>query len=502
MNRRFVIAAAALFASLGLCAQRYNGVAGGNPWNGGVNVCGIRQDTTVQSVSYAELSGHFIGGTFKSSSQPTTAWTVGAVAKKLVHLKQFSMIGSFSFEEFQGKGMAGSMFITPGCYPVDVIEFTPGPKSRQKYSFTGGVSVDVAPQWRIGAKMDFLSANYAKRKDVRHTNYRLEMTVAPGVQWHSGDFAVGLNYIFNKNSESVKAEQIGTAESSYYAFLDKGNLYGTYEIWSGSGTHLSEEGVNGFPVSELAHGVAAQFSWKDFYAQVQYRHRNGKAGEKDHIWFRFPGNEASFNLSWKCRRDYGSHSVKLDGSWLRQTSFETVLEKVTAGGVTNVHEYGSNQVYDRVTYTLRPAYTLSMKPFSLSASLMLKFQDELSSPMYPYLYGQKMFVALATVGVKVPVKGFTPGLDLSYGDGSFSNTESLASENSGVTTQPYKLQKYWAGQMDYLTACKLVFHPYLVYTFKMGLYLGAEATVTRAFKLEIIPGNVRYDTSIKLGYSF
>lgn len=502
MSRKLFIAAVALFASLSLSAQRYYGVVGGNGWNSGINVCGIRQDTTVRAVSFAELNGHYIGGTFKSSSQPTSAWTVGATARTLVHLKQFSMIGAFSFEEFQGKGMAGSMFITPGCYPVDVIEFTPGRKSRQKYSFEGGISVDVAPQWRIGAKMDFLSANYAKRKDVRHTNYRLDMTIAPGVQWHSGDLAIGLNYVFNKNSESVKAEQIGTGESSYYAFLDKGNLYGTYEIWSGSGTHLSEPGVNGFPVSELAHGAAAQVSWKGFFAQVQYRHSNGKVGEKDFVWFRFPGNEVSFNLAYNCRRDYGSHAARLEGKWRRQTSFETVLEKVTSGGVTNVHEYGSNQVYDRATFSLRPAYSLSMKKVSLSASLLLNFQNELSSPMYPYMYRQKMFQVLAQVGVKVPVKGFTPGLDLYYGDGSFSNIDQYASFDSGVQTTPYKLEKYWAGQMEYLTTSKLVFHPYLVYTFKMGIFLGAEATVTRAFNLKVIPGNVRYDVSIKLGYSF
>lgn len=502
MIRKLSILLVTLLCCTGLSAQKYFGVVKGNLWNDGINVCGIRQDTTVSAVSFAEISGHFIGGKFKSSSQPSTAWTVGATARTLVHLKQFSMTGAFSFEEFEGKGMAGSMFITPATYPVDLIEFTPGAKSRQKYAFEGGISVDVAPQWRVGGKMDFLSANYSKRKDLRHTNYRLEMTVTPGVQWHSGDIAVGLNYVFHKNSESVKAEQIGIAESSYYAFLDKGNLYGKYEIWSGSGTHLNEPGVNGFPVSELAHGVAAQFSWKDLFAQVQYRHSSGKAGEKDFVWFRFPGDEVSFTAAWRCGKDYGNHIIRLEGKWRKQTSFETVLEKVNVGGVTTVREYGSNAVYSRETLSVRPSYSVSARRFSLSASLLLNFTDELSSPMYPYLFGQKMFQVLAVVGAKVPVKGFTPGFDLSYGDGSFSNTESLASENSGITTTPYKLEGYWAGQMDYLTTSKFVFHPYLVYSFKMGIYLGAEATVTRAFNLKIIKGNVRYDTSIKVGYSF
>ena len=66
--------------------------------------------------------------------------------------------------------------------------------------------------------------------------------------YHSDHYAIGFSYIFSKNSESVSAEEIGTAATPYYAFLDKGLMYGAYEAWSGSGVHLSESGINGFPI--------------------------------------------------------------------------------------------------------------------------------------------------------------------------------------------------------------------------------------------------------------
>ena len=77
--------------------------------------------------------------------------------------------------------------------------------------------------------------------------------------YHSGDMAIGFSYILGKNSESVKAEVIGTAENSYNAFLDKGLMYGAYEAWDGSGIHLSES------------GVPCNFNGKDFTEMLNTR---------------------------------------------------------------------------------------------------------------------------------------------------------------------------------------------------------------------------------------
>ena len=281
----------------GISAQTYDIVERRNSWNAGANVTGIMMENT--NTSYAELYGSNNQGDFRNSYEASKTWSAGATAKSITHLKDYSLIGSFSFDHTSGKDMSGSMFIHPGFYPVDILEFTPGRKDLQTYSFMGGIATNLNPNWRLGGKIDFASANYSKRKDVRHTNYRLDLQVAPGIMYHSGELAIGLSYIFGKNSESVKAEVIGTAESLYNAFLDKGLMYGAYETWNGSGIHLSESGINGFPIKELSHGGALQFQWKGFYGDIEYTHSSGSAGERETIWFKFPTDRITSHISYR-----------------------------------------------------------------------------------------------------------------------------------------------------------------------------------------------------------
>ena len=289
MNKaRYILAVSLLLCGLAASAQRvpdrdpavltYDRVIGNNLWNGSRNITGIRQDTV--SRSYAELSGNYVSGGFRDTWEAARSWEAGAMTASIRHMERISLKGSFSFRQTEGYDMCGSMFLNPGFYPVDVLEFTPGRKTRQTYSFDGGIAYDISDTWRIGAAMDFESANMAKRKDLRHTNWWLDMTVAPSFMFHKGDFSAGASYIMRKTSESIKAEQIGIAESSYYAFLDKGLMYGEYSVWSGSGLHLSEAGVNGFPVRDISHGAAVQLQYKGLFAEVEYLNRRGVIGEK------------------------------------------------------------------------------------------------------------------------------------------------------------------------------------------------------------------------------
>lgn len=291
----------------GASAQTYDIIERRNSWNTGENVTGIRMDSI--SSSYAELYGKNNHGDFHHSYEAEKSWNTGAIAKSITHLKGYSLTGSFSFDHTSGKDMSGSMFIQPGFYPVDILEFTPGRKDLQRYAFMGGIASDIAPNWRLGGKVDFAASNYSKRKDLRHTNYRLDLKVAPSVMYHSGDLAIGFSYIFSKNSESIKAEVIGTTENSYNAFLDKGLMYGAYEAWDGSGIHLSESGINGFPIKELSNGGALQLQWKGFYGDIEYTYSSGSAGERDAIWFKFPTHRIASHLSYHSNREKRTFST-------------------------------------------------------------------------------------------------------------------------------------------------------------------------------------------------
>lgn len=145
------------------------------------------------------------------------------------HLKKVSFSGGFGYDYFDGRNMCGSMFTEPGYYPVDILEFTPGRKVREDYTFTGGVSAVLGNRWTGGLRVEFEARNYAKRKDLRHKNTRLDFEFSPGVMYHAGRFAVGAVYIVGTNSEKVAAEGVGPGADLYEAFFDRGLLYGSLE---------------------------------------------------------------------------------------------------------------------------------------------------------------------------------------------------------------------------------------------------------------------------------
>ena len=497
---RNISALVLLLCGLTVSAQRYERVVKDNFWNSSRNVSGIRQDSV--SRSYAEAYGKYEAGGFRDTWQATEGWSAGAATASIRHLERLSLKGSFSFEQAEGYGMCGSMFIDPGFYPVDVLEFTPGRKTLQTYAFDGGFSYDLSSAWRIGAAMDFESSNMAKRKDLRHTNWKLDMTVAPGLMYHSGDFAIGGIYIFRKTSESIKAEQVGTSESSYYAFLDKGLMYGVYSVWSGSGLHLSEAGVNGFPVKDFSNGAALQMQYKGFFAEAEYLRTNGTIGEKEYIWFRFPGDELGAVLGYKQEGERFRHHARIGFGWKGLSLDESILEKVSENGVTTVHNHGSNRILTKETISLSPEYELVGKAFELLAVADLRWENGLSSQMYPFVFTQKLMSWKAGAEALIHMHSFDLGAGIALGGGSVNEASDKVNEDSGVQTTPFRLEEWYASHMEYLTATRSEASLSLRYNFQNGIYLQAEGFWIHGFDLPQTTGSDRLTTALRIGYNF
>lgn len=491
MNRFLKITAAMLLIPLAASAQPFEKAMRSNLWNDGSNANGIRQDS--RSISYAELYGGFKSGDYRDTYEYAKGWTAGAKAASVQHLSKFSMSGSFGFEQTQGYDMCGSMFIKPGFYPIDALEFTPGRKTLQTYTFSGGISVDLGPNWQIGGKIDFESSNLAKRKDLRHTNYRLDFEVAPGILYHNGDFAFGLNYIFSKNSETANAEQIGTGKESLFAFLDKGMMYGAYELWTGSGVHLSDAGVAGLPLTENIHGAAAQISWKGVFAEAMWRHRKGFSGEKQYIWYRFPGNDTKLTLGYDINK---KHLLRLVWSSFSQNNNETVLEKVTVGGVTNVVEHGSNLLSQRRNSSIRQEYDFYGDKLEFREYLNFGWRDSQCSPMYPFVYGQRISDVSAFADVLGHLGRWDLALGVLYSQARCTEESRTVASDSGVATEPFRLDDWNKAHMDYICNPSMTFLPRVRLNFGPGLYAelaGLAATDFAAF---------RGGATLKFGYNF
>ena len=495
---RYICALCLLICSMVVSAQTYERVLRGNLWNDSKNIVGVRQDTV--SRSYAELFAGYEGGEFRDPSQARQGWSAGAVTSSIRHLEKMTLKGSFSFVQTEGYDMCGSMSIHPGFYPVDVLEFTPGRKTLQTYALDGGISYDVAPNWRIGAMMDFEAANMAKRKDLRHDNWWLDMTVSPGVMYHAGDFAVGVNYIFRKTSETIKADQVGTSESSYYAFLDKGMMYGVYAPWTGSGLHLQEYGVNGFPVKDFSNGAALQMQYKGLFAEAEYVRTSGVIGEKEYIWFLFPGDAVNAKVGYKHVGQKYQHYARLGFGWTGRKLDENVLEKVTSNGVATVIQHGSNTIAMERGWSLSPEYELVSDKVEVLAYADVSMMDKLSSQMYPYLYTQSLLVWRAGLKALFHVGRLDVGFGLEYGNGNVNEDERLMSQGSGVYASPFRLEDWYDLQMEYALAQRQKVGLSVRYNFWKGLYVEAEGNWLQG--TGTLTAGSRYDASLKFGYNF
>lgn len=474
--------------------------SGRNFWNSGRNAAGVRQDTV--SISCAEIGGRYVSGGFRDYADAVSSWSAGAKAATIMHLKSLSLTGAFSFGNFSGSGMCGSMSVRPGYYPVDVLEFTPGEKTRQNYSFSGGISVDLGQAWRLGGRIDFTGANYTKRKDLRHTGYLLDMTVVPSVMYHGEDWAAGISAVFNKNSETICAEQLGISSSTYYAFLDKGLMYGAYESWEGSGVHLSESGINGFPVRELQYGGAVQFQWKELYAELEYLYADGKAGEKQTVWFLFPGHTISLKAGYSFGTGAVRNCLRLSVDWKRQLNHETVLDKVTEGGVTTTEVYGSNPVSERRMFSVRPEYGLEAESVNLVAGLEISSLARQVSPMYPYIFSEHDIIMSAYLSGEVPVRNTDILAGLCFSTGSAVAGSRMDEADVDASDEPYRLEDWYGVQNEYMLASRLGMKLGMRYRFRRGLYAEVQAQYFRGFNLRYMTGPDRWATGIGLGYVF
>ena len=482
-----------------LCS-RYSRIERSNFWNMGRNAAGIRQDSA--TVSYAGMTGRYAAGGYRDYSEGSSMWGTEAGAKTITHLERISLKGSFSFGHAVGYDMCGSMSGRPGYYPFDVLEFTPGTKTRQTYAFSGGIAVDSGPGWRIGAEIDYEASDYVKRKDLRHTDYLLDMTVIPSVMYHKGHFAAGISAIFGKNSETIDAEVLGISSSTYYAFLDKGLMYGAYESWEGSGIHLSESGINGFPARELMYGSSMQVQWKSLYAELEYLYSDGKAGEKQTVWFRFPGHRAAVRLGYSVVGNSGRHLLRVGVNWMLQHNNESVLQKVTENGVTVPVVYGYNRLLTRKTLSVNPQYEFYSSSFAFAASLAIRAAGNQAAPVFPFVFVRNELSSSLHTAASYSIRKFDIFAGLSAGAGKQTEKESTSTTSAIPEAEPFRLSEWNDAKSEYRTAPWIAAKAGFICRFRKGIFIGAGMQYTHGFCIQFLNGTERLSATLSIGCEF
>lgn len=477
----------------------YENVVSRNLWLGSDNVAGIRCDSL--NISDVAFGGNFLKGNL--SGEAPMSWKAGAKARSITHLKNFSMVGSFSFDQRMTYDDCGSMFLRPGLYPVDVIEYTPGRKSLQTYSFTGGIAVPVARNWTVGVELDFSSSNYSKLKDLRYTDYVLDLSLRPGFVWKSDDgVSVGASLRLDRNTETVDPEQIGATANSYLAFLDKGLHYGLLRAWGNEAVHLDDNGINGFPVRCVCYGASVQAGGSGWLGELSYLYTDGKIGEKDAMWYKFPQHKVSVMLGKTFVSGDGvENTFKLLGSFERVNLFEAVMEKTTEGGVTIRETYGYNSIFNRSRLSVSPSwYGCLPGKFDASASLTYSREDGIVSIKYPVLCGRTLQrISFDASARTVLPCGFSIPMSVSAGTGFLGELNRFAMDGAGtvgIDDLPEHEDAAYAAWKTCNTAFDFSAAAALRYTFKPQIYIEAGGS------FRILQKMMRGGANLSVGYVF
>lgn len=492
---------AVVLSTLSAAAESYERVEGRNLWNSGRNVTGLLRDSV--TISYAELYSHFEQGDFRNFSDASQLWSAGAEAATITHREKISMIGAFSYDHTQGQDMCGSMFISPNDYPFDLLEFTPGDKTLQSYYFVGGISSAVNQRLSIGVKGEFGSQNYAKFKDLRHYNYRMELTVAPSVSYKIGEATLGASYIFARNSETIRAQEVGSTAAAYYAFLDKGLMSGAYETWGGTGVHLNESGVDGFPVRENFHGAAMQVDWRGLHADFEYLAGEGEVGEKLTYWFSFPSQRYTSRLGYSLLGADRLHTFMVEAQYYKIENNENVIGSVTENGVTTDVIYGSNAIFASEQLSIEPKYQMLFTKggdIAIGANYYQAYSR--STLMYPYVDELTTRCYQAYVSGMMPLRSFELSANILFSTGDSSDNSYQVSSDVVAGEKPTHLEEYYNIKNEYLTATKLNTSFSVRYNHPRSYYAEAGVAYTKPFNLSYINGTNRWGCTLKIGYKF
>lgn len=192
--------------------------------------------------------------------------------------------GEVRYERQLGRRMSGSYFIDPTQTPFDMVEFTdenPGDKQLETYRVAGSVGVAATRRLTAGVRFDYATANYAKRRDLRHVNSLMDMTVSPGILFRTGRFAVGVNYTYRRRIESLMLNVYGKTDQVYVSLIDYGALFGKREVFGDTGYTKENETK---PLFDAYHGGAVQASWRIasrlmLYGELSFRLRSGYYGK-------------------------------------------------------------------------------------------------------------------------------------------------------------------------------------------------------------------------------
>ena len=297
-----------------LLLRNYQFVKRSDSWLTSQNAAGLTRLCS-PSVSEAELSLTKSKGGLVDWYQSPDLLQATANVESFTRISQRAVVfGSMTYDNFSGRDMAGTAFISPDHKPFDIVEdslVNTGTKHRDTYRLTGAVGVDVWRGLAAGIRLDYTAANYAKYKDLRHKSKLMDMTFTAGINYPLSivnyQFTIGANYLYRRTTESLVFSLYGREDKVYKSLIDYGTFMGRVEQFGSSG--YTDKGQE-MPLVDDYNGLGLQLSIVHYplsiFTSLTYAHRNGYYGRKSPYNITYSNHHADLltfdaRLSWAVR---------------------------------------------------------------------------------------------------------------------------------------------------------------------------------------------------------
>lgn len=392
--------------------------------------------------------------------------------------------GNISYESFTGHHMAGSAFINPERQPFDIVEDSltnEGTKHRDTYKLQGGFGTRIYHDIALGLKFDYTAANYAKYKDLRHQNKLMDLQLSAGTYiplttWCS----IGANFLYQRNTESIKFGTYGTSDKVYNTLISYANFTGHIEQFGAEGyTDKSKE----IPIVTDKNGISLQLSTFHFplstFFSYTYLHGSGYYGHKSPYTISYTGHESdrhALQLQASYNHGRAKHILDLSMELEKFQNDANIYRELKNLSGANFYEYYSpNKTSDKLwqdfhaTYTIHWGINETLPTWTIQAGFN-SMKRKQTAYVFPYyrrqkIHNEEMFASvcrniLTQKGVwSLSVNGsFLKGGGAPYEDQTFQTP-------SDKQTVPPSMDAYLYREYQWLTAAQFCIGGQAKYSF-------------------------------------
>ncbi len=318
-----------------------------DPWLSSLNSAALTRFSS-DNISEAEATLSRKHGGFTDYSDSPDVVEGDMSISSLYRINHRTVVtGMMQYNNYSGRKMGGSTFISPSRKPFDIEEDSLtnlGRKHRDTYRLQGGVGIDLYHGLSLGARLDYTAANYAKYKDLRHKNKLMDMILTTSVYVPIGSvLRIGAYYYYRRTTESVTFSTYSHADKVYKSLINFGSHIGRVEQFGMYGfTNSSRE----MPLVDDYNGVGAQlgidFGHIILNNDIIIAHRKGYYGRKSPYTLTFTHHRSNvYDYRGGLVYNTGSTSHHLDATLSAENLRNdlTTYREMTNDAGANYYEY-------------------------------------------------------------------------------------------------------------------------------------------------------------------